>query len=72
MGFGNAGANEVFDLAVGNGNDVLRVALGFDHQRLAPVVIVERDAAGFLGDGLCQGKAHVEPGYLRCHGMVLL
>ena len=67
MDFRDASANEVLHLAIGNGNNVLRVALGFNHQRFASVVIVERDGACFLGDGLCQGKTDVEPGDLRCH-----
>jgi hypothetical protein len=61
-----------FDFAVGDGNQVLRVALRFDDQRFAASEKIERHCARLAPDGFGQCQAGFEPGDdVRCHKGIL-
>ncbi len=66
-GGGHTFPDQRLDIAVGNRDDILKITLGFDHQRIAPVEIVERYRAGLLGKGPGESKARVEFRLLRSH-----
>src|SRR5690606_33349119 len=68
----NPAADKRLNLAVRDGHDILKVALGLDHQGLAPAEIVQRDKSGLSSRSFGQGKSGFQPcNHMRRHGIIL-
>ena len=63
-------ADERFHVAVGDGDDVLQVALGLDDKGIAPVEIIQCHRPALLREELGEGEAFVEGRLLRRHAFI--